>query len=293
MTNTLISSRFLICCNCHEKVPQNQLYFCKNNKEIQIKCQKCENGDMKLDDILPDFVSELKNNLKEYENGMKIDILEIIKKKIQQEITEYFDNILHNLIDIMTNKIINDFNKASNLKQRIKEFKNMIIKLQQNYKYLHSFIQDDTTKNFDSKKILDGMIYYNDNILKIKREFVFFENTKKWLNDHCLVCINDNFNISQIENCFVTAFNKNNNNNNVENNINLNNNNIKIDKEKNNFNLMKEDEKEQFYNDKLLKELDKLIIRPKESNNNNSNNNNNTTTSSLLYNQKNTNSGSI
>jgi hypothetical protein len=224
---------------------------------------------------------------------MKIDILEIIKKKIQQEITEYFDNILHNLIDIMTNKIINDFNKASNLKQRIKEFKNMIIKLQQNYKYLHSFIQDDTTKNFDSKKILDGMIYYNDNILKIKREFVFFENTKKWLNDHCLVCINDNFNISQIENCFVTAFNKNNNNNNVENNINLNNNNIKIDKEKNNFNLMKEDEKEQFYNDKLLKELDKLIIRPKESNNNNSNNNNNTTTSSLLYNQKNTNSGSI
>ena len=36
---------------------------------------------MKLDDILPDFVSELNNNLKEYENGMKNDIIEIIKNK--------------------------------------------------------------------------------------------------------------------------------------------------------------------------------------------------------------------
>ena len=55
--NQLVSSRFLICCNCHEKVPQNQLYFNKINNEILIKCQKCENGDMKLDDILPDFES--------------------------------------------------------------------------------------------------------------------------------------------------------------------------------------------------------------------------------------------
>ena len=51
--NILISSRYLICCNCHEKVPQNELYFCQNNNEITIKCEKCENDDMKLNDILP------------------------------------------------------------------------------------------------------------------------------------------------------------------------------------------------------------------------------------------------
>ena len=291
MTNTLISSRFLICCNCHEKVPQNQLYLCKNNNEVQIKCQKCENGDMKLDDILPDFVSELNNNLKEYENEIKSDILGIIKNKIKQEITEYFDNILQHLIDTMTNKIINDFNKISDLQKRLNEFKNMIIKLRQNYKYLNAFIEDDTTKNFDSKKILDCMIYYNDNISIIKKEFAFFENTKKWLNNNCLVCINDNFNISQIENCFVTAFHKKNNNN-IDNNINRNNNhNIDIDNKKHNSNLMNENEKEEFYNDKLLKELDKLIIRPKE-NNIKKNNNNNTTTTLLIKQKINTNSGS-
>ena len=258
MTNTLISSRFLICCNCHEKVPQNQLYFYKNNNDVQIKCQKCEKGDMKLDDILPDFVSELNKNLKEYENGMKKDIIEIIKKKITQEITEYLDNITQNLIEIMTNKIINNFNKATNLEKRYNEFKNMIVKLDQNYKYLNSFIEDDTTKYFDSKKLLDCMIYYNDNIFKIKKEYDFFENTKKWLNNNCLIWVKESFNISQIEDCFFTVFNK--ENNNIENNSN----NIKINNHNNNFNLLTEEEKEKFYNNNiLLKELDKLIIKPK------------------------------
>ncbi len=189
---------------------------------------------------------------------MKKDIIEIIKKKITQEITEYLDNITQNLIEIMTNKIINNFNKATNLEKRYNEFKNMIVKLDQNYKYLNSFIEDDTTKYFDSKKLLDCMIYYNDNIFKIKKEYDFFENTKKWLNNNCLIWVKESFNISQIEDCFFTVFNK--ENNNIENNSN----NIKINNHNNNFNLLTEEEKEKFYNnDILLKELDKLIIKPK------------------------------
>ena len=174
MNNKLISSRFLICCNCHEKVPQNQLYLYKNKNEVQIKCQKCEKGDMKLDDILPDFVSELNNNLKEYETCMKTDLIELIKNKIKQEITEYFDNILQNLIEIMTEKILNSFNKNLDLQKRQNEFKNMTTQFNQTYKYLNAFIEDDTTKNFDSKKVLNCMIYYNDNITKIRKEFDFF-----------------------------------------------------------------------------------------------------------------------
>ena len=268
INNTLVFSRFLICCNCHEKVRQNELYFYKNNNEIQIKCKKCEKGDIKLDDILPDFVSELNNNIKEYDKNMKNDIIEIIKKKIKQEITEYMDNILLNLIETMTTKILNSFNTVSNIQKRQNEFKNMVTQFNQSYKYLNAFIEDDTTKNFDAKKILNCMQYYNDNITKIKKEFNFLENTKKWLNNHCLICIKHNYHINKIEDCFITAFE--NNNNNVDN---KNNNIINNDEnifEKSNFNLFPQEENENNYNnDKLLKQLDKLIIKPKIDNNNN------------------------
>ena len=264
MNSKLISSRFLICCNCHQKVPQNQLYFYKNKNEVQIKCQKCEKGDMKLDDILPDFVSELNNNLKEYESCVKIDLIVLIKNKIKQEITEYFDNILQNLIEIMTEKILNNF---KNLKNKQNEFKNMITIFSQNYKYLNSFIEDDTTKNFDSKKLLNCMIYYNDNITKIKKESDFFRSTKKWISNNCLVCIKNDFDINKIKECFTTFFD--NNKNNIDNKKNNNNNEENL-VEKSNFNLLAHDENENNYqNDKFLKELDKLIIKPKMDNSNN------------------------
>lgn len=266
MNNPLVFSRFLICCNCHEKVPQNQLFFYKNNDEVQIKCPKCEKGDMKLDDILPEFVTELSSDLKIYENSIKNDVLEKIKNKIKQEIDEYFENIKQNLIEIMTNKIFNNFNKI-NLEKRQKDFKNMISQFSQNYKYLNSFIEDDTTKNFDSKKILNCIKYYNDNITKIKHEFDFFEKTKKWLDNNCLIIIKDDFDINKIEECFNTVFDKKKKINENKNNI-SNNSEIKMDKS--NSSLSVKDKKEnKYYNDKLLKELDKLIIKTKVDNINN------------------------
>jgi hypothetical protein len=271
MNNPLVFSRFLICCNCHEKVPQNQLFFHKNSDDVQIKCQKCEKGDMKLDDILPDFVSELNTDLKIFENSLKSDVLELIKNKIEQEIDEYFENIKQNLIQIMTKNILINFGKI-NLEKRQKEFKNMISQFNQSYKYLNAFIEDDATKNFDSKKVLNCIKYYNDNITKIKNELNFFEKTKKWLNNNCLIAIKDDFEISQIEGCFMTAFDKINNknenrNNNLKNNIIINSQN-KIDQSNSS---LKDQEKNdnKYYNDKLLKELDKLIIKTKVDKSNN------------------------
>ena len=80
------------------------------------------------------------------------------------------------------------------------------------------------------------MKYYNDNISKIKKEFDFFENTKKWVSNNRLIYINQNFNFNYLEDGFISIFNKNNNK------------------------LLSQDEKF-IYNDKLLKELDKLIIK--------------------------------
>ena len=169
--NILISSRYLICCNCHEKVPQNELYFCQNNNEITIKCEKCENDDMKLSDILPEVITETNKNLKEYENIINTSIIELTKKEIKKDIEEYFQNIMKNLIESITNKVITEFNDFWQIEKRENEFKNMVNELNKNNKYLNDYIEDIPTKNFDSKIIFNCMKYYNDNISKIKNEF--------------------------------------------------------------------------------------------------------------------------
>ena len=61
---------------------------------------------MKLNDILPDFIGEINNNIKEYENYLNNSIIEVIKNEIKNEIEEYIYNIKINLIESITNKII-------------------------------------------------------------------------------------------------------------------------------------------------------------------------------------------
>ena len=261
--NPLVSSRFLICCNCHEKVPQNELYFCKKENEVLIRCHNCENGDMKLNDILPDFIAEINNNIKEFENDINNSIIEAIKNEIKNEIEEYIYNIMNDLIKSITKKIIDEFNKTWQIEKRENEFKNMINELNKNNKYLKAFADDIPTKNFDSKQILNCMKYYNDNISKIKYEYKFFEKFRDLINKNRLIGINQNFNINQIERCFVFLVDKNKKNDNKnEDNIDLNKNNNDVDIEKSNYNLLQNDDNI-FVNDKILLELDKLFIKPK------------------------------
>ena len=273
-TNTLISSRFLICCNCHEKVPQNELYFCKNINNVLIKCQNCENGDMKLNDILPDFIGEINNNIKEYENYLNNSIIEVIKNEIKNEIEEYIYNIKINLIESITNKIIEEINQTWQIEKIENDFKNMIKELKKNNKYLNDFCEDIPTKNFDSKQILNCMKFYNDNICKIKNEFKFLGKFRDLLNKNKLIGIHQNFNIDKLEKYFVFLVdtnnkdnkkneeNKNKDINNYNNKDNNDDNDNKKDLEKSNYNLIQNDDNN-FFNDKILLELDKLFIKPK------------------------------
>ena len=262
--NTLIFSRFLICCNCHEQVPQNELYFCKKDNEVQIKCQKCEKGDMKLNDILPDFIAEINDNIKEYENELNDSIIEDIKKKIKNEIEEYFFNIMNNLIENITNKVLDELNKISQIEKREKEFKNMINELNKCNKYLKDFAEDTLTKKFESKQILNCMKYYNDNISKIKYEFKYLGKFRDLIKNNKLIGMNQDFSTKKIEKLFDIFVNKNNNNktegnkNNKDSDIN----NVNNVLEKSNFNLL-QNEDNSIVNDKMLLELDKLIIKPK------------------------------
>ena len=266
--NILISSRYLICCNCHEKVPQNELYFCQNNNEITIKCEKCENDDMKLSDILPEVITETNKNLKEYENIINTSIIELTKKEIKKDIEEYFQNIMKNLIESITNKVITEFNDFWQIEKRENEFKNMVNELNKNNKYLNDYIEDIPTKNFDSKIIFNCMKYYNDNISKIKNEFKFLEKFRDLIINNRLIGINRNFDIKKLEECFLILIKKNKNdkiiqkkkeeeNNNSDNNNNINNN------EENNNNNSNQNLENIFINDKMILELDKLIIQPK------------------------------
>ena len=248
--NTLIFSRFLICCNCHEKVPQNQLYFYQNNNEIKIKCQHCENGDMKLNDILPEFVSEINNNLIDYEKECNISVIEDIKKEIKKEIEEWFNKIINNLIESISNKILNEFNKVWQIEKKENEFKNMINELNKNNKYLYAFIEDIPTKNFDTKNILNCMKYYNDNISIIKNEYKFLRKFRELIKNKKLIRLNPNFDINKIEENFIILVNKKQNKD-KNNNINFNN------------NLENNNDENFFVNDKMILELDKLIIKPK------------------------------
>ena len=264
--NILISSRYLICCNCHEKVPQNELYFCQNNNEITIKCEKCENDDMKLSDILPEVITETNKNLKEYESVINTSIIELTKKEIKKDIEEYFQNIMNNLIESITNKVITEFNDFWQIEKRENEFKNMINELNKNNKYLNDYIEDIPTKNFDSKIIFNCMKYYNDNISKIKNEFKFLEKFRDLIINNRLIGINQNFDIKKLEECFLILIKINKNDkiiqkkNEEENNDS--NNNINNNEESNNNNSNQNIENI-FINDKMILELDKLIIQPK------------------------------
>ena len=251
----IISSRYILCCNCHEKVPQNELYFYQNNNEIKIKCQNCENGDMKLNDILPEFISEINSNLKEYEKELNTSVIDEIKNEIKTEIKEYFYNIMDNLIESVTNKVINNFNNLWHIEKRENEFKNMINELNKNNKYLIGFVEDIPTKNFDSKIIFNCMKYYNDNISKIKNEFKFLGKFRDLIKNNRLIGVNQNFNVNKFQECFFSLIN--NNKKEGKNNKNLNNKN-NIDNNNNNQN-----DENFFVNDKMIMELDKLIIKPK------------------------------
>ena len=257
--NTHIFSRFLTCCNCYEKVPQNQLYYCQNNKEIKIKCQKCEKGEMKLNDILPDFVNEINNNLKEYEKVIKPGMVEIIKNKVKKEIEEYFSNIINNLIETFSVKILSTFNQFSDIEKKENEFQKMTNELYNNNKYLKDFIEDVQTKNFDTKKILDCMKYYNDNVSKIENEFKFLKNLRDFINKNKLIGMKENFDINNIEESFDILINDNNSENKHSN---PDDNNIENKIEKSSFNLLNSEDNI-YVNDKMLCELDKLIIKPK------------------------------
>ena len=130
--NKLISSRYLICCNCHEKVPQNELYFCQNNNDITIKCEKCENDDMKLNDILPEVITETNKNLKDYENIIKyIHYLNIIHSLQDIKMSmKYEDDIKNILISNINEDDIDKIN--NNINQKLSELNNNIEDIKKN-----------------------------------------------------------------------------------------------------------------------------------------------------------------
>ena len=103
------------------------------------------------------------------------------------------------------------------------------------------------------------MKYYNDNVSKIENEFKFLKNLRDFINKNKLIGMKENFDINNIEESFDILINDNNSENK---NSNPDDNNIENKIEKSSFNLLNSEDNI-YVNDKMLCELDKLIIKPK------------------------------
>jgi hypothetical protein len=103
------------------------------------------------------------------------------------------------------------------------------------------------------------MKYYNDNVSKIENEFKFLKNLRDFINKNKLIGMKENFDINNIEESFDILINDNNSENK---NSNPDDNNLENKIEKSSFNLLNSEDNI-YVNDKMLCELDKLIIKPK------------------------------
>lgn len=212
ITNSKVSSRFLECCNCKEVVAQSQLYLNYENNKMKIKCEKCQNEDLKLYDCLPEFVSELNTFLNKNRVTDNNDLFIILENKVKEKLTTYFNKIIQDMTALMTKKIIDEIknNYYFDLREKYNKFKEDITQLYYNYKYLHAFINDDQTQNFKSKKILECMEFYNNNIHNFQKDIELYDRIRTCFNSSNLFYLRNNLSINKLSDFFLelldTAF---------------------------------------------------------------------------------------
>ena len=210
-TSVNVSSRFLDCCNCHKKVLQNKLYLCLCQGEgekikCQLKCQncKCEN-DLYLSDYLPDLLKKLKEVLSEYNSHKKSDILILLQEKIKTTFEEYFKEILVKICELMTKKIIMEIKEKLNydLEVDYENYKQKMIILENDYKYLESLDNDDQSKTFNSQKILSCVENYDQNLDDFSQEAEKFSKLRKFISNDNLFSLKHKSNIEKECNYFM------------------------------------------------------------------------------------------
>lgn len=194
-TNLKIFERFLICCHCENKVLQDQLFLCLDNGNMQIKCVKCQdNDDYKLIEYLPSLLKELKVFDDYYEINKELDLINYLKEEIKKQIELFFIDIIQKMTELISNKIICQLKKETNYDLEIEknELNKKLKQAHNDYKYLDDFYNDKPTKSFNTKKILDIMGFYDNNIDSLQKDFKTICEFKSFIGNKKIFDLKDN-----------------------------------------------------------------------------------------------------
>jgi len=196
-TNTKLFSHYLICCHCENKVLQEELFLCLDNGNMNIKCAKCQDeNDYKLVEYLPALLNELKVFCDYYQANKNFDLIFFLKEKIKKQIEKYMVEIIEEMTNLMTRKIITQLKQGTNydLELEKNEFDKKLKKVDFDYKYLNDFYNNEPTKIFDSKKILEILKFYDNNIEILQKDMKKLGDFKTFIETTNLFDLKDNIN---------------------------------------------------------------------------------------------------
>ena len=208
-TNTKLFSHYLICCHCENRVLQDELFLCLDNGKMEIKCTKCQDeNDYKLVEYLPALLNELKVFYDYYQGNKNFDLIFYLKEKIKKQIEKYLEEIIGEMTNLMTKKIITQIKQKTNydLELEKNEFDKKLKKVDFDFKYLNDFYNNEPTKNFDTKKILEILKFYDNNIETLQKDLKKFGDFKSIIETTNLFDIKENINKEKICNFLLSNF---------------------------------------------------------------------------------------
>ena len=208
-TNTKLFSHYLICCHCENRVLQDELFLCLDNGNMEIKCTRCQDeNDYKLVEYLPALLNELKVFYDYYQANKNFDLIFYLREKIKKQIEKYLEEIIGEMTNLMTKKIITQIKQKTNydLELEKNEFDKKLKKVDFDFKYLNDFYNNEPTKNFDTKKILEILKFYDNNIETLQKDLKKFGDFKSIIETTNLFDIKENINKEKICNFLLSNF---------------------------------------------------------------------------------------
>ena len=208
--NLKIFEHYLICCYCSNKVLKNELFLCLDDGNMKIKCVKChDNDDYKLIEYLPALLNELKIFNEYYHANKDSDLIIFLKEKIKKQIESFFTDIIQKMTELISRKIISELKIEAKYDLEIEknEFNRKLKKADIDYNYLnHFFNEDKPMKNYDSKKILEIMEYYDNNIDSMQKNFKKISEFKNFIENKNLFDLKPNITKDELSNFLFESF---------------------------------------------------------------------------------------
>ena len=208
-TNSKIFERYLICCHCENKVLQNQLFLCLDNGNMEIKCLKCnDSNDYKLVEYLPALINELKIFYEYYRVNKDSDLVNFLKEKIKNKLESFFTDIIQKMTELISRKIISELKIKANYDLEVEkiEFNRKLKQAEIDYIYLNDFYNDKPTKNYETKKILEIMKYYDNNIDSMQKDFKKISEFKSFIENKNLFDLKENITKDELTDCLFENF---------------------------------------------------------------------------------------